>query len=129
MYLRFMTFVTLSGAFLAPMCGAIIADYFLLRRQRVVLEDLYRHRGESAYHFHGGVNWAGMAAVATGAIFYLVIYNPVTLTAQPIFGYITASFPAAIIGAVVYYVLARVLYVRRGVGGYAAAPEKVEGRA
>ncbi|MHA7283678.1 purine-cytosine permease family protein [Arthrobacter sp. TMS2-4] len=129
MYQRFMVFVTLSGAFLAPMCGAIIADYFLLRRQRVVLEDLYRHRHESAYHFHGGVNLAGMAAVVVGASFYLVIYNPVTLTALPVFGYITASFPAAIVGGVVYYVLAKVLYVRRGVGGYAADVEKVDGRA
>lgn len=127
MYMRFMTFVTLSGAFLAPMCGAIIADYFLLRRQRVVLEDLYRHRADSAYHFHGGVNIAGLAAVAAGAVFYLVIYNPVTLTALPVFSYITASFPAAIVGGLVYYALARVLYVRRGIGGYAPTTERVEG--
>ena len=58
-----------------------------------------------------------------------MIYNPVTLTTLPVFSYITASFPAAIVGGVVYYVLARVLYVRRGIGGYATAPAKAEGRA
>ncbi|MBJ2119511.1 cytosine permease [Arthrobacter sp. MSA 4-2] len=129
MYERFMVFVTLSGAFLAPMCGAIIADYFVLRRQRVELEELYRHRSDSAYHFSGGINWAGLGAVAAGAFFYLVIYNPVTLTTLPVFSYITASLPSAIVGAVVYYVLARVLYVRRGIGGYAPAAAKVEERA
>ena len=67
-----------------------------------------------------------VVAVAAGAVFYLVIYNPVTLTTLPVFSYITASLPSAIVGAVVYYVLARVLYVRRGIGGYAPAAARVE---
>jgi NCS1 family nucleobase:cation symporter-1 len=119
MYQKFMLFVTLSGAFLAAMCGAIIADYFVMRRQRVSLPDLYRHRDASAYHYNGGVNWAGMGAVIVGAAFYLMIYNPITLETHPLFGYITASLPAAIVGGIVYYLLATLLYKRRGVGDFA----------
>jgi len=118
MYERFMVFVTLSGAFLSAMCGAIIADYFLLRRQRISLPDLYRTGSASAYHFRGGVNWAGMAAVIAGAAFYLAIYNPVTLETHPVFSSITASLPAALVGGMVHYVLAVLLYRRRGTGGY-----------
>ena len=51
------------------------------------------------------------------------------MTALPVFGYITASFPAAIVGGIVYFVLAKVLYVRRGVGGYAPVPETAGDRA
>lgn len=118
MYQKFMLFVTLSGAFLAAMCGAIIADYFVMRRQRVSLPDLYLDRDASAYHYHGGVNWAGMGAVIVGAGFYLLIYNPITLETNALFGYITASLPSAIVGGVVYYVLATVLYKRRGIGDF-----------
>lgn len=128
MYDKFMLFVTLSGAFLSAMCGAIIADYFVLRRQRVSLRDLYRPGRASAYHFNGGVNWAGMVAVVVGAAFYLWIYNPITLETHPLFSYTTASLPAALVGGVVYFVLATLLYKRRSVGdfGVEALPAGVE---
>ncbi len=118
MYDKFMVFVTLSGAFLSAMCGAIIVDYFVMRRQRVSVRDLYLHGRASAYHFSGGVNWAGMGAVAVGAAFYLGIYNPITLETHPLFSFITASIPAAFVGGVVYYVLATLIYKRRGVGDF-----------
>lgn len=124
MYDKFMVFVTLSGAFLSAMCGAIIADYFVLRRQHVSVRDLYRPGSSSAYHFTGGVNWAGMGAVVIGAAFYLGIYNPITLATHPIFSYTTASLPAALVGGVVYYVLASLLYKRRGIGDYVGVPSR-----
>ncbi|MET1153212.1 cytosine permease [Arthrobacter sp.] len=118
MYDQFMIFVTISGAFLSAMCGAILADYFVLRRQRVSLPDLYRYRGESTYHFTGGINWAGMAAVAIGAAFYLWVYNPATLETQPLFLLLTASLPATVIAGIAYLALSHVLYRVRGVGGF-----------
>jgi NCS1 family nucleobase:cation symporter-1 len=120
MYDKFMVFVTLSGAFLSAMCGAIIADYFILRRQRLSLVDLYRPGRASVYHFDGGINWAGMLSVIVGAAFYLWLYNPMTLETHPLFSYMTASLPAAVVGALVYLVLAPLLYTRRGIGDFAA---------
>lgn len=118
MYERFVLFVTLSGAFLASMCGAIIADYFILRKQHIDLSELYAPGNRSTYHLPGGVNWAGIAAVLAGAAFYLWIYNPVTLETQPVFNVISASLPAAVLGGIVYWILAVVLYRNRGVGGF-----------
>lgn len=128
MYERFVLFVTLSGAFLAAMCGAIIADYFILRKQRIDLAELYAAGPESAYHLPGGVNWAGLGAVVVGSVFYLWLYNPVTLETQPAFNVITASLPAAVVGGLVYWVLAIFLYKRRGLGGFdLARPNALEG--
>ena len=121
MYDKFMVFVTLSGAFLSAMCGAIIADYFVMRRQRVSLPDLYRPGAASAYHFTGGVNVAGISSVIVGAAFYLAIYNPITLETHPLFSYTTASLPAAVVGALVYFALATLIYRRRGIGDFVEA--------
>ncbi|MHA7155706.1 purine-cytosine permease family protein [Arthrobacter sp. TMN-50] len=118
MYERFVLFVTLSGAFLASMCGAIIVDYFILRKQRIDLAELYAPGAKSAYHLPGGINWAGMIAVIAGAVFYVWIYNPITLETQPLFNVISASLPAAVVGGIVYWILAVVFYKRRGIGGY-----------
>ncbi|GAB3264741.1 hypothetical protein GCM10027562_29490 [Arthrobacter pigmenti] len=118
MYERFILFVTLSGAFLAAMCGAIIVDYFILRKQRIDLAELYAPGAASVYHLPGRVNWAGMAAVAAGSGFYLWIYNPVTLDTEPAFNVVTASLPGAVVGGVVYWVLAVAMYKRRGAAGF-----------
>jgi len=40
--------------------GILIADYWVLRRQRLILADLYREQG--AYTYDHGVNWRAVAA-------------------------------------------------------------------
>jgi NCS1 family nucleobase:cation symporter-1 len=52
------------GALLGPVGGVMIADYFVLRRTRLELEDLYRRGG--AYQYSGGINWVAIAALAVG---------------------------------------------------------------
>jgi NCS1 family nucleobase:cation symporter-1 len=49
---------------LGPVAGVMIADYFILRRTRLVSDDLYRREG--AYEYDGGVNWRGVIALAAG---------------------------------------------------------------
>jgi nucleobase:cation symporter-1, NCS1 family len=49
---------------LGPVAGVMIADYFILRRARLKLDDLYRREG--AYEYDGGVNWRGVVALAAG---------------------------------------------------------------
>ncbi|WP_282826071.1 purine-cytosine permease family protein [Gulosibacter sediminis] len=118
MYEQFMTFVVVSGAFITPICGVIIADYFIVRRQRVNLRALYASGSEDPMRFTGGVNIAALAAVVVSAIFYLWIYNPITLETQPFFEYATASIPTIATGMVTYLGLNYFLYVRHGLGGY-----------
>jgi NCS1 family nucleobase:cation symporter-1 len=52
------------GALLGPIAGIMIADYFVLRRGRLVVDDLYRRGG--AYEYSRGVNWVAIGAFALG---------------------------------------------------------------
>ncbi|MET4098577.1 NCS1 family nucleobase:cation symporter-1 [Agrococcus sp. UYP10] len=110
MYEQFMIFVSVSGAFLTAICGVAVADYFVLRKQRVELRELHLGQRGTLYAFAGGINWAGLIALVAGAAFYLWLYNPITLETQAVFSVITASLPAAIVAAVVYLALSAVLY-------------------
>ncbi|MGO1570463.1 MAG: purine-cytosine permease family protein [Canibacter sp.] len=118
MYEQFMTFVVVSGAFIASICGVIIADYFIVRRQRISLRALYASGPEDPMRFSGGINIAALVAAAAGSVFYLWVYNPITLDTQPFFQYATASVPAVVIAMLSYLLLNYLIYVRRGKGAY-----------
>jgi NCS1 family nucleobase:cation symporter-1 len=49
---------------LGPIAGVMIADYFLIRRSRLKLSDLYRRNG--IYEYENGVNPRAVAALVTG---------------------------------------------------------------
>jgi NCS1 family nucleobase:cation symporter-1 len=61
-------FVWLAGysALLGPIAGILIADYWLIRRTRLVVDDLYRTDG--AYAYRGGWNPAALIAFAAGVL-------------------------------------------------------------
>src|SRR5271166_3759749 len=50
---------------LGPIAGVMIADYFLVRKENLVLEDLYRRGGE--YEYSGGYNYRAIVALVAGA--------------------------------------------------------------
>jgi len=52
------------GALLGPVAGIMIADYFVLRRGILAVEDLYRRGG--VYEYSRGVNWIAIVAFALG---------------------------------------------------------------
>ncbi len=53
------------AAFLGPVAGIMICDYFLLRRRNLQVEDLYLRGG--VYEYSRGFNWRAVAALALGA--------------------------------------------------------------
>ena len=55
---------------LGPIAGVMIADYFLVRRARLNVEDLYRRTG--IYEYENGVNWRAVAALAIGIVVALL---------------------------------------------------------
>ena len=121
LYDQFLLFVTWTGAFLAAICGTVIADYFLLRRQRIDLRGLYGHGAASPYHFTGGFNVAALLSMGLGALTYVLLYNPQTLETRPAFNLLTASVPAVVVAAVAHLLLTALLVRRAGKGGYAPA--------
>lgn len=54
------------GALLGPVAGIMIADYFVLRRGQLTIDDLYKRGG--AYEYRAGVNWIAVAAFVLGVL-------------------------------------------------------------
>ena len=58
------------AAFLGPVAGIMICDYFVLRRRVLLVDDLYLRGG--AYEYSRGFNWRAIAALALGAATALI---------------------------------------------------------
>jgi len=62
-------FVGIFGAVLGPMFGIMVADYYRVKRQHVVLDDLYTMSAQGTLHFDGGWNRKALLALAiSGAL-------------------------------------------------------------
>jgi len=106
-YANFGTFLTFSAVVFGPLCGLQIADYFILRKQRLDLDGLYNDGAGSAYWYWKGVNVAGFASMAIGVVVYLLLLDPVTFASAPLFAFTTATLPSVLATVVVYVLLAR----------------------
>lgn len=53
------------AAFLGPVAGVMICDYFLVRHRLLQVDDLYLRNG--AYEYSHGFNWMALGALALGA--------------------------------------------------------------
>jgi NCS1 family nucleobase:cation symporter-1 len=54
------------GALLGPIAGIMIADYFVLRRRAIVVDDLFRRGG--IYEYWSGINWIAIVAFLLGVL-------------------------------------------------------------
>jgi nucleobase:cation symporter-1, NCS1 family len=50
---------------LGPVAGIMICDYFLIKRRRLAVNDLYLRGGE--YEYSGGFNWRAVLALVAGS--------------------------------------------------------------
>lgn len=90
-------FVNTLGATLAPLYGILIADYYLLRKQQLNLEDLYRTDG-GLYHYRNGWNDHALVAFSIAAVFSVAaVWVPVL---NQLSGY--AWLIGALLGGVIY---------------------------
>lgn len=56
------------GCFFGPMIGVFTADYYLVRKQKLKLTDLYKADKTSIYWFWHGFNWRGYLSWVFGFI-------------------------------------------------------------
>jgi len=61
-------FVSIFGAVLGPMFGIIVADYYLVKRQEIVLEDLYTMSASGSLHYQNGWNPAALVALGISGV-------------------------------------------------------------
>ena len=66
------------GALLGPLFGVIFTDYFLLRKQKVTIEELYLDDPRSRYYYRGGWNPKALIAGGVAAVFslFVALYKP-----------------------------------------------------
>jgi nucleobase:cation symporter-1, NCS1 family len=62
-------FVDTLGAVLAPLYGILVADYYLIRKQRVNLQELFTSDPAGAYYYDNGWNRKAMQAFGMAAVF------------------------------------------------------------
>ena len=60
-------FVSIFGSALGPMFGIMIADYYLVKKQSVAVEDLYTMSPSGAFNYDGGWNHKALIALAVSA--------------------------------------------------------------
>ncbi|HXD28069.1 MAG TPA: NCS1 family nucleobase:cation symporter-1 [Arthrobacter sp.] len=90
------------GALLGPLFGIIMADYWLIRRTRINIPDLYRDHGHSTYYFTGGFNRRAVAALVPAAVLALVFaFVPAAAVVSHFSWFIGAA-----VGAVAYLLVA-----------------------
>lgn len=58
------------SGFLGPIAGVLVADYFVVRKKQIAVDDLYRRGG--IYEYTGGFNLKAIAALAAGIVAALV---------------------------------------------------------
>lgn len=118
-FFRFLYWISLSYA---PVVGVVLADYFVLRRQRLDLPAIFNGEEGSPYDFWRGWNLAAYLAIAVGVGVYLWLLNPVSLRYGDAFPYLTASVPSLLAAGAAHLVLTT-LWVRRSRrGGYDSSP-------
>jgi nucleobase:cation symporter-1, NCS1 family len=84
---------------LGPIAGVMIADYFLVRRAELKIDDLYREKG--AYTYTNGFNFRAIWALIAGIVVALIglVYPPLD------FLYKYAWFVGFLVAGAVYYAL------------------------
>jgi nucleobase:cation symporter-1, NCS1 family len=107
------------GALLGPVAGIMIADYFVLRRGELVVDDLYKRYG--AYEYNHGVNWLAVAAFALGVApslpGFVAALRGVPTTGLFASVYNWAWFVGFLISALIYIIGVRLTAQRRGEWG------------
>ncbi|MBP2239839.1 NCS1 family nucleobase:cation symporter-1 [Cytobacillus eiseniae] len=86
------------GGILSAIVGILFTDYYVLRKRRVNVQELYEDNGQ--FKYTNGVNWAGMIAWIIGglAAYWLSAYS---------------FFVGFGVGAIIYYFLAKYWYFNK----------------
>lgn len=95
-------FLGALGAFLGPLFGIVIADYWLVRKQRVDVPALYTDAAAGPYHYVNGINPKAIQALIPSAAISLMFAFLPALHSLSQFSW----FIAAGLGALFYYIIA-----------------------
>lgn len=118
LYDNFYIVLGLACTIYSPIVAMQFIDYFVLRKQHLSLRDLYNKTETSKYHFWNGFNLVAVFVFLTAIPVYYLFLDPVTLVYTNAFQYVTATGGATIYSGLMYFVLGKIIYKKKGVGGY-----------
>ncbi|MBB3231464.1 NCS1 family nucleobase:cation symporter-1 [Halomonas stenophila] len=96
-------FVNALGAIVAPFYGIIVVDYYLVKRQRLNIQDMFTADPDGAYYYLKGWNKRAIGAFALAALFSISsVWVPAL---EALGGY--AWLIGAALGGLFYYLLMR----------------------
>lgn len=94
-------FVDTLGAILAPLYGILIADYYVVQKRQLVIDQLFTTDPSGRYYYDGGWNKRAIMAVGLAALFSIgTVWMP-ALQALSGFGWLIG----AVLGGVLYILL------------------------
>jgi NCS1 family nucleobase:cation symporter-1 len=123
LYEKGSAFLAYNATMFAPISGVLLVDYLILRRRRLNVSQLFEDAEAGHYRFQRGFNIPALGCMVLGQLLYVWLLDPVSLAARGPVRLLTASGPAVLVPMILYYLLARLLLIPRGVGGYGASPE------
>jgi putative hydroxymethylpyrimidine transporter CytX len=94
---QYENFLLLIGAMFVPLFGVVLTDYFILRRRRLEVAEIYREGGR--YWYVRGFNPAALLAWAAG----FAVFEAVALLEIPVGG----SLPAMLVAGLLYLAVSR----------------------
>ncbi|MFC2098919.1 NCS1 family transporter [Bacteroidota bacterium] len=95
----FYGFIGYYSAFFGPLLGVMLADYYVIRKKRFNVEQLYVNDSTGKYWYSGGYNMAGIIAMFAGGFIAMIPFLlPASwLIGLPLgFGFYLALFPMMI---------------------------------
>lgn len=99
-------FVSVFGAVLAPMFGVMVADFYLLKKQVIDVDQLYTMAPNGRYHYDGGWNKVGLGALGIASVISVgweICTQLLKVLPENNFGWVIG----AVAGAAIYMVMMR----------------------
>ncbi len=98
-----LSYIDTIGAFFGPLFGLMIADFYIIKKEKIVNKDIYSLERSGAYYYSGGWHLKGVYSLILGFIFSAsTIWNTNLMFLQS-YSWIVG----ALVAAFVYYLLAR----------------------
>ncbi|MEM3366413.1 MAG: cytosine permease, partial [Candidatus Methanomethyliaceae archaeon] len=93
----FVQFLYIIGAVFIPLFAIVVVDYFLLKKRRYSIQDLYAPSG--SYWFKRGISLVALVAWIIGVAIYYAVQQSL-----PDLG---ATLPSFIATSLIYYIMRR----------------------
>ncbi len=109
-------FLAYNATMFAPISAVLLVDYFLLRRGRINVSQVFEDDPSGHYWFWHGFNVPALLCAFLGMGIYIWLLNPVTYVAHGPVRLLTASGPATLLPMVLYAILAYLFLVGKSGG-------------